>query len=137
MPRPTSPFSARGWLAGVRSEVRGRMGAGDRDAFNAVEAHADGSVSVRTGFVPIAIAGLELPTRTERDRIENRDVYSMGVAQCSAEAAIVRAAIEHREKLRAGGVRDVIVLKERGATSFEEWAHDRLEAIARRLLYGR
>lgn len=108
------------------------------DAHNAMERHADGTVSVRTGFVPMEIAGYQLPDRADPERLKNRDVYRMGADECDAELARLDAALAARARLIAEeGVRDVIVLKERGATSFEEWAAERRETIARRLLYGR
>lgn len=59
----------------------------------------------------------------------------MSADQCTEELAALDCAVAAREKLT--DVRDVIMLKERGATSFEEWAKERRDAIARRLLYGR
>ena len=107
------------------------------DAFNALEAHADGSVSVRTCFVPIEVGGYLLPDREDKRRMENRDVYDMSPYECDAELAALDRALAARDALRADGVRDVIVLKERGATSFEEWADERRREIAKRLIYGR
>lgn len=107
------------------------------EAFNALEAHADGSVSVRTGFVPIELDGYALPHRADPDRLANRDVYDMSPYECDAELAALDRALAARDALKADGVRDVIVLKERGATSFEEWADERRREIAKRLIYGR
>lgn len=114
------------------------MAAGDPDAFNAHQAHADGSHSVRTGFVPIELAGYALPHRGDPERLKNRDVYAMTAGECEAELAALDAALAERERLRLEeGVRDIVILKERGATSFEEWADERRREIAKRLLYGR
>ena len=107
------------------------------EAYNAVQHHGDGTVSVRGGFVPISIAGVAVPDRADPDRLYNRDVYSMTVDECMAEDARLAEAVEERARLRAQGVRDVIVLKEHGATSFEEWAESRRHEIAKRVLYGR
>lgn len=95
-------------------------------------------MSIRTGFFPIEIAGYRLPGRDEAEKIDNRDVYAMAIDDCMAELAKIDAATAERERLRAADhVRDVIILKERGATSFEEWATERREAIAKRVMYGR
>lgn len=108
------------------------------DAFNAVSHHADGTASVRTGFVPIQIAGYPLPDSADPERLANRDVYRMTPDECDAEVRALDRALTERERLKAEqGVRDVIVIKERGATSFEEWAAERRDALARRMLYGR
>ena len=53
------------------------------------------------------------------------------------ELAALDRALAARDALKADGVRDVIVIKERGATSFEEWADERRREIAKRLIYGR
>lgn len=90
---------------------------------------------MRTGFVPIVIGGYELPDRTQSDKIGNRDVFKMSADQCTDELAALDSAVAARAQLT--DVRDVIILKERGATSFEEWATERRDAITRRLLYGR
>lgn len=114
------------------------MAAGDPDAFNAHAAHADGSHSVRTGFVPIKIAGYPLPHRGDPDRLANRDVYAMAPDECDAELARLDAALTERERLRREeDVRDIVILKERGSTSLEEWAEERRREIAKRLIYGR
>lgn len=59
----------------------------------------------------------------------------MSADQCTEELAALDSAQVARGKML--DVRDVIILKERGATSFEEWADERRDAIMRRLLYGR
>ena len=61
----------------------------------------------------------------------------MDRTECLAEITRIDAAIVARAETRAQGVRDVIILKERGSTSFEEWAEDRRREIAKRMLYGR
>lgn len=136
----TFPFSATGkpWLDAVRSRVRADLARLGSDAHNALETHADGTTSVRTGFIPIEIAGYPLPDRGDPERLKNRDVYRMDADGCDAELRRLDAALAARARLRTDeGVRDVIVLKERGSTSFEEWADERRDAIARRMLYGR
>lgn len=85
--------------------------------------------------MPIVIGGYRLPDRTDPEKIQNRDVFKMSADQCTDELAALDAAQVARGKML--DVRDVIILKERGATSFEEWADERRDAIARRLLYGR
>lgn len=107
------------------------------DAFNAVQHHPDGTASIRSGFVPIEIAGVELPHRGDPERLANRDIYAMDRNECAAESGRIAGAIAAMEELRAQGVRDVTILKALGATSFEEWAEDRRKEIAKRLLYGR
>lgn len=114
------------------------MAAGDPEAFNAHEAHRDGSHSVRTGLVPIWLAGYQLPHRGDPDRLANRDVYSMTPDECDSELAALEAACSERERLRRDeNVRDVVILRERGSISFEEWADSRRIEIAKRLIYGR
>lgn len=128
----TYPFN---WLDQLKSSIRAAIQGGNPDASNAHEGHADGTHSVRTGFVPIVIGGYRLPDRTDPEKIQNRDVFKMSADQCTDELAALDAAQVARGKML--DVRDVIILKDRGATSFEEWADERRDAIARRLLYGR
>lgn len=87
--------------------------------------------------MPLEVGGYELPHRGDPDRLAHRDVYAMTEDQCDEELAALDRALAARDALKTDGVRDVIVIKERGATSFEEWADERRREIAKRLIYGR
>lgn len=87
--------------------------------------------------MPIVLGGYELPDRTQAEKIGNRDVFKMSTDQCAEELAALDSACAARTRLLDDKVRDVIILKERGAVSFEDWASERRDAITRRLLYGR
>lgn len=88
--------------------------------------------------MPLEVGGYELPHRGDPDRLAHRDVYAMTPDECDAELAALESALAERGRLRLEeNVRDIVILKERGATSFEEWADERRREIAKRLIYGR
>lgn len=122
----------------MRAKIADARTHGIDGAWQAVSELGGGEYGIRAGLMPLDFNGYPIPDQHDKERLSNRDVRGLLMLQALDETVALGNACKERDRLRAQGLKHVVLPKEHGGVqSWEEWAQARKAALSAMVSHGR